>query len=98
MGRWHEHSGKYAGTDHEKSPHFVSWRLARFSLRRQDVWMRAIGAGAPMRRQLKADLQLMFEDFISSGQCRRLRQFAEPGPAKSPTSFAKAAGSSATNH
>ena len=31
----------------------------------QDAWMAAIDAGAPTRKQLKADLKIMFEDFMT---------------------------------
>ena len=49
--------------------------------------MRAINTGAPMRRQLKADLKLMFSDYIHL--CRptpAATGSAKPSPAESPKS------------
>lgn len=42
--------------------------------------MRAIEIGAPMRRQLKANLKLLFEDFVSPDQRRQLRDLRNPAP------------------
>ena len=56
----------------------------------QDAWMTVIDSGAPMKKQLKAELKLMFEDFMTPQQRR--------GGLVNRASFAETAGSSATNH
>ena len=88
-GEWTAHADWPVGREdrqvrgHEatEAPAFRSLTTDSLQIRAcQDVWMAAIDTGAPMRKQLRADLKIMFEDFMTPQQRRRLRDLPNPVP------------------
>ena len=88
-GEWTAHADwpvgredrQVCGHESTEAPAFRALTTDSLQIRAcQDAWMAAIDTGAPMRNQLKADLKIMFEDFMTPQQLRRLRDLPNPVP------------------
>ena len=88
-GEWTAHADwpvgredrQVCGHESTEAPAFRALTTDSLQIRAcQDAWMAAIDAGAPMRKQLKADLKIMSEDFMTPQQRRRLRDLPNPVP------------------